>query len=182
MTTGQVIWRSSARRHDPPEARVIDTGGGALIGVSIRRAVHGIFRMAVLAVAGILLAACPAYAQTDAELDALYQRGEALYLAGRHAEALPIAEQYRGMTAARFGEEHARHGTALGYLGLVYQALNRPVEAEAHFKRAVALKEKALGPDNIDVADALLQLAEFYRLIARNLEAEPLYVRAFAIA
>ena len=57
-----------------------------MIGVSIRCAVHGIFRMAVLAVAGVLLAACPAHAQTDAELDALYQRGEALYLAGKYAE------------------------------------------------------------------------------------------------
>ena len=85
-----------------------------MIGVSIRRAVHGIVRMAVLAFAGVLLAAGPAHPQTDAELDVLYQRREALYLAGKYAEALPIAEQYRGMTAARFGEDHDRHGTALG--------------------------------------------------------------------
>jgi tetratricopeptide (TPR) repeat protein len=61
------------------------------------------------------------------------------------------------------------------------QALNRPAEAETLFKRALAIKEKALGPEHKDVAEALFKLAELYRAQGRYADAEPLYTRALAI-
>ena len=46
---------------------------------------------------------------------------------------------------------------------------------------ALAIKEKALGPDHPEVALALNNLAELYRDQGRYAEAEPLLKRALAI-
>jgi tetratricopeptide (TPR) repeat protein len=70
--------------------------------------------------------------------------------------------------------------SGLGGLGTLYQALNRTTEAEPLFKRALSIKEKALGSDHLEVADALHDLAECYRKQSRLSEAEPLYLRALS--
>jgi len=46
---------------------------------------------------------------------------------------------------------------------------------------ALAIREKALGPDHPDVAKSLNNLAEVYREQGRNADAEALYQRALAI-
>jgi tetratricopeptide (TPR) repeat protein len=53
--------------------------------------------------------------------------------------------------------------------------------AEPPLQQALALREKALGPDHPDVATSLNNLAELYRAQGRYSEAEPLYQRALAI-
>ena len=57
----------------------------------------------------------------------------------------------------------------------------RYAEAEPLYKRALAIREKALGPDHPDVARSLNNLAELYENQGRYAEAEPLYKRALAI-
>lgn len=79
------------------------------------------------------------------ELEAIYKRGLQLYEAGKYAEAIPIAEEYVSVAAAKYGEEHQLYATGLGYLGVLYEALNRRSEAESFFKRALSIKEKTLG-------------------------------------
>jgi len=54
-------------------------------------------------------------------------------------------------------------------------------EAEPLHKRALAIREEALGPDHTDVAASLSNLAGVYHGEARYAEAEPLYNRALAI-
>ena len=54
-------------------------------------------------------------------------------------------------------------------------------EAEPLYKRALAIMEKALGPEHPDVGAALNNLAELYRNQGRHAEAEPLYRRSRAI-
>ena len=49
------------------------------------------------------------------------------------------------------------------------------------YKRALAIEEKALGPDHPDVAVALNNLADLYQAQGRYADAEPLYKRALAI-
>ena len=49
-------------------------------------------------------------------------------------------------------------------------------------KRALAISEKALGPEHPEVATALNNLAVIYRAQGRYAEAEPLYNRALAIS
>ena len=53
--------------------------------------------------------------------------------------------------------------------------------AEPLFQRALAIREKTLGPDHPDTATSLNNLAELYRSQGRYQEAEPLYQRALAI-
>jgi WD40 repeat protein/tetratricopeptide (TPR) repeat protein len=116
------------------------------------------------------------------EFEEQYQRGLALYQAGKYAEAIPIAQQYIEAAAARYGEQHPWYASGLGYLAILYQALDRLAEAEPLFKRALAIKETALGPDDVEVADALHNVAELYRKQGKLSDAEPLYRRALNIA
>jgi|tagenome__1003787_1003787.scaffolds.fasta_scaffold20510509_1 tetratricopeptide (TPR) repeat protein len=63
----------------------------------------------------------------------------------------------------------------------VSAAEHRHAEAELLFKRALAIGEKALGPEHPDIATRLNNLAELYRATNRHAEAEPLFKRALAI-
>src|SRR5689334_17785961 len=97
------------------------------------------------------------------ELEALYERVLQLYLAGKYAEAVPVAKEYVDVARTKFGERHPDYATGLGYLADLYHMLKRPSEAEPLLKRALEIKERALGPDHLKVADARHDLAEFYR-------------------
>ena len=52
---------------------------------------------------------------------------------------------------------------------------------EPLYKRALAIREKALGPDHPDVAKSLNNLAGLYREQGRYADAEPLFKRSLAI-
>jgi tetratricopeptide (TPR) repeat protein len=67
--------------------------------------------------------------------------------------------------------------TSLNNLAVLYQELSRYADAEALYKRTLALN--APRPDH--VAGGLNNLAELYRLQGRYAEAEPLYKRSLAI-
>jgi tetratricopeptide (TPR) repeat protein len=69
----------------------------------------------------------------------------------------------------------------LNNLASVYAHRGSYAEAESLHRRALAIKEKALGPDHPDVAAALNNLAELYRAQGRFGDAEPLYRQALAI-
>src|SRR5262245_60454915 len=57
----------------------------------------------------------------------------------------------------------------------------RYAEAEPLYKRSLAIREKALGPDHPDVGTSLNDLALMYNSQGRYVEAEPLYKRSLAI-
>ena len=65
--------------------------------------------------------------------------------------------------------------------GAVYEAQGRLDEAERTHARALAIREKALGPDHSAVATSLEGLASVYRRQKRYAEAAPLLTRALAI-
>src|SRR5947207_1544287 len=71
-----------------------------------------------------------ASAQTDDELETVYQRVIAMFNAGKYAEAIPIAEQYASAVRARHGEDHSEYATALNNLAALLQATNRLADAE----------------------------------------------------
>ncbi|MCH9020758.1 MAG: CHAT domain-containing protein, partial [Proteobacteria bacterium] len=70
---------------------------------------------------------------------------------------------------------------SLNNLAELYRAQGRYEAAEPLYKRALAVREKALGPDHPDVATSLNNLAGLYRLQGRYEAAEPLYMRSLAI-
>jgi tetratricopeptide (TPR) repeat protein len=63
-------------------------------------------------------------------------------------------------------------------LALLYRVQGHYADA---YKRALAISEKALGPDHPAVAIRLNNLALLYRVQGRYADAEPLYKRALAI-
>jgi tetratricopeptide (TPR) repeat protein len=136
----------------------------------------------LLAFISVIVHCVPAVAQErPAEFEEMYQRGLALYEAGKYAEAIPIAEQYLALAAARYGEQHLWYATGLGYLAILHQAQDRFADAEPQFKRALAIAENALGTDHVKVADLVSGLADLYEKLARYSEAEALLKRALAI-
>ncbi len=63
----------------------------------------------------------------------------------------------------------------------MYYSLGAYAKAEPLFKRALAIREKVLGPEHPDTVTYLNNLAELYKSLGAYAKAEPLYKRALAI-
>ena len=70
---------------------------------------------------------------------------------------------------------------SLNNLAMLYDSLGDYAKAEPLYKRALAIREKALGPEHPDVATSLNNLATLYDTLGDYAKAEPLYKRALAI-
>ena len=70
---------------------------------------------------------------------------------------------------------------SLNNLGGLYVTTGAYVQAEPLFQRALAIREKVLGPEHPDTAHSLNNLAGLYRTTGAYAQAEPLYQRALAI-
>src|SRR5277367_3198275 len=81
------------------------------------------------------------------------------------------------LATAKRADQAAIAGRVLVYLAMLLQYKARYAEAEPLFRRALAILESSLGPDDSDVASALNNLAELLRATNRFSEAEPLYRR-----
>ncbi len=110
----------------------------------------------------IMVDAVKAYQQAD------YAEAEKLLLA-----ALKEAE--------KFGDQDPRLATSLNNLAVLYRTQGKYEQAEPLSQRALAIVEKALGPDHPDVATSLNNLAVLYKTQSRYAQAEPLYQRSLAI-
>jgi CHAT domain-containing protein len=64
---------------------------------------------------------------------------------------------------------------------VLYQATGAHIKAEPLLERALAIREKALGPQHTDTALSLINLAVVYQAAGADAKAEPLYQRALAI-
>ena len=79
------------------------------------------------------------------------------------------------------GEESLRRAEALSNLGLVHESKGEYTEAKAIHERALAIKEKALGPDHPLVANSLNNLANAHERLGTHEAAKVLHERALAI-
>jgi tetratricopeptide (TPR) repeat protein len=66
-------------------------------------------------------------------------------------------------------------------LGQILKAEGRYADAEPPIKQSLAIREKVLGRDHVDVARSLNNLADLYQRQARYADAEPIYKRALDI-
>jgi CHAT domain-containing protein/tetratricopeptide (TPR) repeat protein len=123
----------------------------------------------------------PAVAQSDRELGALQQRVLQLEKAGRHAEALPLAERLAELVRRRFGDNRQEAGSVLFELGERYEHLARLPEAEAAYQRSLAIYEKVLPAGHTEIAAVLTGLASVYSDQNRLADAVQLLQRALAI-
>ena len=91
------------------------------------------------------------------------------------------ATQYRQAAAVVPQEEALTQATYLNAEGAAWAAAGQYADAQSPIEHALALWEKALGPEHPDVALSLNNLAALYRVRGRYAEAEPLFQRALAI-
>ena len=70
--------------------------------------------------------------------------------------------------------------STLNNLAERYKEEGRYADADPLYNRALAIREKALGPDHPDVAQSVNNLANLYSAQGRYADAEPLYKRALA--
>jgi len=68
--------------------------------------------------------------------------------------------------------------TSLNNLAGLYAEQGKYAESEPLYKRALEIREKALGPDHPNVATFLLNLAELYKNVRKEEEAKRLEERA----
>jgi tetratricopeptide (TPR) repeat protein len=107
-------------------------------------------------------------------LHALNKKLEELRQAGKFVEAIPLAQRVRARSPTTATLRH--RSTAL-----LYDNQGRYADAEPLYKRALAIREKTLGPDHPDVAQSLNNLASLYDHQGRYADAEPLSKRSLAI-
>ena len=103
---------------------------------------------------------------------------EAGQLAPPAAEAAPRKPGIDPGTS-RFIDQ--RVATELNNLAEAYRLQGRYAEAEPLYKRSLAIREKALGPEHPRVATTLNNLAVLYQAQGKYADAEPLYKLALAI-
>jgi CHAT domain-containing protein/tetratricopeptide (TPR) repeat protein len=113
------------------------------------------------------------------DLKQLSRQYDALSKAGRHREAEAVAR--RALEAATAAQQPIRIGFWCNQLGVALMYQGRDTEAEPLHKRALAIRERALGPDHPQFAQSLNALAYLYGRQGRYAEAELLHKRALAI-
>ena len=101
--------------------------------------------------------------------------------AGRQADAIALAEEYREKVKEGYGSEHPRYAIVLKALANILQNTDRIEEAESLMRRALEIDEKSFGPEHPDVADDLRELGVIQRNANRAGEAGALLRRSLAI-
>lgn len=141
------------------------------------RSLRGRFALAPFLV--VLVVA--AFQQSD-DWKSLSQQFAQLYLDGRVADALRVAERELRAAEASFGPDDARRATALDHVGLAHSGLKHVREAERYFLRAIAIFEKGGDSAENGLAGALSDIGGVYNDQQKYVEAEESYQRALAIA
>ena len=143
---------------------------------------HDGFGMRVLFLALVLLTSGGTTARDQInEHEEWSRRIKELRKAGRQADAISLAEEYREKAREGYGTEHPRYAIALKVLANILQNAGRIEEAASLMRRALEIDEKSFGPDHPNVADDLRDLGVIQRNANRAGEAEALLRRSLAI-
>jgi CHAT domain-containing protein/Tfp pilus assembly protein PilF len=119
-----------------------------------------------------------------AQAEAIIQEANAareLYGAGKYQQALDRLTRLADRVRARIGDNDPFLAYLSHLMAMSNEALARFQEAEALYRRAIAIREKAFSREHILVAQSLEGLAGVYRKMGRYAEAEPLLQRVLAI-
>ena len=122
-----------------------------------------------------------ASAQQASDFNAIQKKANELIEAHNYPAALAEAQKLEAGVKARFGVDHVNYSTALGMMARVYQKQGNYREAEGFYKRALAIREKALGQSHPGLNPFLNNLADVYQSLRKYGEAEELLNRALAI-
>jgi len=123
-----------------------------------------------LALAALLLAAG---ARAEDGVDALNKRMMQLYTDGYYEQAIPLATQIVAELEKSGGPGSAAVASALNNEAELYSKLHRYPEAEALYKRSLAIRRAVLGPDHPDTQKSLSRLAEIYHAEGKDVLPAP---------
>ncbi|MFZ0570330.1 MAG: tetratricopeptide repeat protein [Rhodomicrobium sp.] len=141
--------------------------------------VWGLF-LAVAFLAFVTIPAAFPEPRSGANLEAVNDRVIALYQATKYDEAVTLARRNSNDAKARYGENSAVYLVTLNNLAQLLQATNQLAEAEALYRRALAIDTKSLGPDHPNVGRDLNNMAQLLQDMNRPADAEPLMRLAIA--
>lgn len=99
----------------------------------------------------------------DAKVVEALAQAEKFAATERWREALEAGNRLRTLCRAQHGEEHPDSALAELFLGEVRSHLGEPTLAESHFRRALAIQEKALPPEAPERVTTLTRLAACLR-------------------
>jgi tetratricopeptide (TPR) repeat protein len=121
---------------------------------------------------------------TGGEIGALVNRVVSYYnFKDSKDERVAFAERLETAVNAKFGSATLNYSIALTTLAEQYKSNARYAEAEETCKRALAIQESVLGPENPEVISsraALANLASLYAFTGRYADAVPIYQRIVA--
>ncbi|MGH6834344.1 MAG: tetratricopeptide repeat protein [Methylocella sp.] len=120
-------------------------------------------------------------AARQADFFAIERRYQKLFAAADYSGALAEAQRLESTLKARFGAGSRNYSVALFDLAYAEEKLGKYAEAAELYHRALAIKEKALGPSDPNVALTLNNLANVYSSQGKYAEAAGVYQRALAI-
>lgn len=139
---------------------------------------HG--RSVLVAFAAIFCAGAVLWADVDSTWKSLIIEGQYAANAGDYAKAEQVF--LKGLhEAERFGADDQRIATTLKSLGLVYQALKRPVDAENAFRRAMTILDQGDVAQSVEFADLSFDLAASLIESGKQAAALPLLARSLSI-
>lgn len=119
-------------------------------------------------------------AETDSWQELLHQ-ADSLSEELQQDTAIALGTLALSKVEAEFGTEDTAVARALHRMGHYHFCKQEYSEAEPFYKRALAIRQEALGTRHKSVGSGLTNLAVVYRRLGRYAEAEPLYERALAI-
>ena len=90
-----------------------------------------------------------------ADIKAIDKAFQDHYAHGNYPAAHTDAQELERMVKARVGADHPDYAVALNKLAIVYWRQGKYSEAEGLHKRALAIREKALGANHLDVGQTL---------------------------
>jgi hypothetical protein len=107
----------------------------------------------VIVMAVILLFSAPNVGSTQdlKQAEALRKQVVELSKAGRHAEAIPLAERVVSILEKELGPSHPDVAKSLNDLASLYARQRRYADAEPLYKRSLAIREIAVGHNHLDL-------------------------------
>ena len=120
----------------------------------------------------IILAGCAG--QKRSQIDNLYREGQ-------YDQGIQAAEENLRKVRAAKGDNNLETAANMNLLAKGYHSMGDFAKAEPLFKKALAIRERNLGPNDLQVAVSLDNLAGLYADMGDFAKAEPLYKRALKI-
>jgi tetratricopeptide (TPR) repeat protein len=157
------------------------TPGIALDGKPLMQSLMRYLVVLVLGLAFSGCAASPAAAQSTEEIEWAHRFDEA-YRAGRFADALFYVQKLQVSYEQRLSPNDPYLASLLFSVANVYRLNSRADEAIAIYNRALAIRERAYGPDDIRVGQVLNMIGITYNDHGYYAEAEQAFKRSIAIA